>query len=103
MTARKPTTRRSVRSRHNVTTHPTTQRRIAEACERYMALQKEHAVACNRMWAGTLAANFTADDLPLIADRFSERDRQLLYVMRNEGTHAPLFPLSPIANAEAVR
>lgn len=71
-------TRKRARSDIAPTLHPSTERRKWAAWTRWMALQKEHRIAAERMWAGTIASSFTADELALIADLMCPRDYALL-------------------------
>ncbi len=57
--------------------HPAAKQRAKVAYARWLRLRDEHRVASDRMWAGTIAINFTADELALIPDLLSPHDRNL--------------------------
>lgn len=58
--------------------HPSTARLFQRAATRFMDLQRGHRIAADRMWAGTLAAQFTADELALLHQYLSQHDHALL-------------------------
>lgn len=58
--------------------HPSTARLFQRAATRFMDLQHAHRVAADRMWAGTLASHFTADELALLWQYLSPHDHALL-------------------------
>ena len=58
--------------------HPSTWKLFQRAAARFMELQREHRIAADRMWAGTLAAQFTADELALLHQYLSPHDHALL-------------------------
>jgi hypothetical protein len=58
--------------------HPSTTRLFQNAARRFLKVRKRYEVAANTMWAGTLAANFTDDELVLLKDYLSYADRSLL-------------------------
>lgn len=61
-----------------VVRHPATEELFRTAARRFMALRTEHAVAVDRLWAGTLASNFTLRELILLNNYLSQRDHALL-------------------------
>jgi len=66
----------------NVVKHPSSQERFKLLAERFMRLREEHQVAVNRMWVGTLATNFTDEELALIKDYLCPNDQSLLRRIR---------------------
>jgi hypothetical protein len=66
----------------SVIKHPSSQERFKSLAERFMKLRKEHEVATNRMWVGTLATNFTDEELALLTDYLCSNDQSLLRRIR---------------------
>ena len=45
---------------------------------RWQALRTAHTRACDLMWAGTLASQFTKEEIALISPHLSPHDHELL-------------------------
>jgi hypothetical protein len=58
--------------------HPATVRLFQDAAARFMDLRLQHRTACDRMWAGTLASNFTTSEIALLSDYLCPNDHVLL-------------------------
>jgi len=67
--------------------HPRTRAAFSDAAGRWNRLKDSHRAFVDRLWAGTMATEFTAFELSLLARNgyMSERDRQLLMQMRANG------------------
>ena len=63
--------------------HPSTSRMFKAAASKWMRLKEEHRVACDRMWAGTIAINFTQNEIATLGDYLSPHDKQLLSATRS--------------------
>ncbi len=69
---------------HNVVSHPTMLKVFQESACRWLELRKTHAIACDRLWAGTIASQFTEYELSLLGDYLSPHDRELIVSVRQE-------------------
>lgn len=58
--------------------HPSSKKLENDAWTRFMRLQKEHQITMNRAWLGTLALNFTDEELRAIASNMCPNDFALL-------------------------
>lgn len=63
--------------------HPSSERRVGTLARRFLHMRKEHEAAVNRMWVGTLALNFTDEELGLIPDLLCPNDQMLLKWIRD--------------------
>ena len=66
--------------------HPATARLFQNAAARIMRLRKQHSLASDKMWAGTLGSQFTKAELTLLADYLSPHDHALLKAIRRATT-----------------
>ena len=58
--------------------HPSTEKLFRNAMTRWIALRKAHTRACDLMWAGTLASQFTKEEIALISPHLCPHDHELL-------------------------
>lgn len=65
-----------------VAKHPSTVKRYQAAAKRWNALKEQHRLACDRLWLGTVAINFTSSELKMLADFLSPHDHALLAAAR---------------------
>jgi ABC-type Fe3+ transport system substrate-binding protein len=63
--------------------HPSTQQAMRKAAERWRRLKDEHRAACDRLWVGTLANQFTDFELGLLHMFLSPYDKQALRSVGN--------------------
>lgn len=61
-----------------VVKHPTSEQRYREVWRRFSALQDAHRIAERTLWAGTLARNFTAEELSLISGHLCPYDLDMM-------------------------
>lgn len=66
------------KSKGNVVKHPSSAKLVSDVWARFMRLQKQHQAAMNTAWLGTLALNFTDDELRAIARNMCPHDFALL-------------------------
>lgn len=67
-----------MKTKSEVIKHPSSVKLTGDVWNRFMRLQKEHQIAMNRAWLGTLALNFTDDELRAIAEKMCPSDFALL-------------------------
>jgi hypothetical protein len=63
--------------------HPAASKRRSEIHARFLQAREQHEIACNRMWAGTMALLFTDEELGMINYLISDNDRRLMQLIRN--------------------
>lgn len=66
------------KSDSKVVKHPSSTKLTNDVWARFMRLQKEHQIAINRAWLGTLVLNFNDDELRAIAESMCPNDFALL-------------------------
>ena len=66
------------KKRSAVVQHLSTTKVFQAAAGRFMEMRRRHSIACDLMWAGTLASHFTKAEIALLGDYLSPHDRALL-------------------------
>lgn len=60
------------------TQHPSTTKLFRATWAKWMKLKEQHRIASDRLWAGTMASEFTAGEIATIREFVSGWDLQLL-------------------------